>query len=69
MRELSRLGIRYVNISNIENDNLARHYLDLSRSTGTGVELTSEPTTVAPTISYPTFSICLKERFGSGGDV
>lgn len=65
MRELARLHTPYVNLSNIENHELALHYLNLSRCPGAGVELTSAPSTVSPSIFYPTFSINLKERFGS----
>ena len=63
MRELGRVGVPYVNISNIENDELARHYLNLSRNLGSGVELTSAPNTVSPTIFHPTFSVNLRERY------
>jgi len=63
MKELGRVGVPYVNISNIENDELALHYLHLSRNPGSGVELTSSPNTVSPTIRYPTFSVNLGERY------
>lgn len=63
MRELGRVGVPYVNISNIENGELALHYLQLSRNPGSGVELTSAPSTVSPTILGPTFSVNLRERY------
>lgn len=63
MKELARLGIHYVNISNIENKDLAKHYLVLSRQSESGVELTSGENTVGPNFCYPTFSINLRERF------
>lgn len=62
MRELGRVGVPYVNISNIENVELALHYLNLSRNSASGVELTSPPNTVSPTIRYPTFSFNLRKR-------
>jgi hypothetical protein len=63
MRELGRLGIPHMNISNIENNDLAQHYLNLSKNPCSGVELTSAPNTVTPTIRYPTFSVNLSERY------
>lgn len=63
MRELSRAGIPYVNLSNIANSELALHYLNLSRIPGTGVELTSATNTVSPTTLCPTFSVNLRERY------
>jgi hypothetical protein len=63
MRELGRVGVPYVNVSNIENDELALHYLHLSKTSGSGVELTSAPNTVSPTILGPTFSVNLRERY------
>ncbi|WP_426340750.1 hypothetical protein ACN9MZ_02505 [Pseudoduganella sp. S-14] len=62
MRELGRIGVPYVNISNIENHELALHYLNLSRDSRSGVELTSAPNTVSPSIRHPTFSFNLSER-------
>jgi hypothetical protein len=63
MRELGRVGVPYVNISNIANSELALHYLNLSKKPGSGVELTSAPNTISQTIIGPTFSINLKERY------
>jgi hypothetical protein len=63
MRELGRLGVPYVNISNIANTELAIHYLNLSKNPDSGVELTSAPNTVSPTILGPTFSVNLRERY------
>lgn len=62
-RELARVGTPYVNLSNIENQDLARHYLRLSQCSGSGVELTSAPRTVSPDVFYPTFAINLRERY------
>lgn len=64
MKELGQQGVPYVNISNIENESLALHFLTLSRRPGAGVELTSPLNTVTPEVFYPTFSVDLKERFG-----
>ena len=63
LRELARVGTPYVLISNIENHDLALHYLELSRCSGSGVELTSPPRTVSPTIFHPTFAINLGEVY------
>lgn len=62
MRELGRVGIPYINISNIANNDLAQHYLNLSKNSCSGVELTSAPNTVTPTILGPTFSVNLREQ-------
>jgi hypothetical protein len=52
-----------VNISNIGNDELALHHLNLSRNPGSDVELMSAPNTVSPTILYPRFLVNLRERY------
>lgn len=63
MRELGRVGVPYANISNIANSELALYYSNLSKNPGSGVELTSAPSTVNPTILCPTFSVNLRERY------
>lgn len=63
MRELGRVGVPYANISNIANTELALHYLNSSKNPASGVELTSGPNTVSPTILGPTFSVNLRERY------
>ena len=67
LKELARRGTPYVLLSNIENRDLAQHYLELSRCSGSGIELTSPETSPETTASSdilpPTFAINLRERY------